>query len=343
MSKVAIVILNWNGQKLLEKFLPAVIQNTTYGDAEIIVADNASTDNSLAFLKDHYPLLRTIALDQNYGFAGGYNKALKQVNAEYYLLLNSDVAPGPRWLEPLMKIMEQNQKIGACMPKIKAYNSPKSFEYAGACGGFIDILGYPFCRGRILDHIETDDQQYNNELPIFWASGAALLIHSHIYLSAGGLDEDFFAHMEEIDLCWRIKNMGYQIMVVPSSEVFHVGGATLSQQNSHKTFLNFRNNLLMMIKNLSSKYFLAIILLRLFLDGIAALHFLLKKETHHFTAVFKAHLAFYSLLPLFIQKRKKLKPFHRRINHPEVYPQSVIWAFYIQKIKLFSQLKHFWL
>jgi len=341
MTKVAVVILNWNGQKLLEKFLPSVIQNTTYHDAEIIVADNASTDNSIEFLQNQYPLLKIIKLDKNYGFAGGYNKALRQVNAKYFLLLNSDVAPGPGWLEPLVEIMERNGSIGACMPKIKAFNSPESFEYAGACGGYIDLFGYPFCRGRILDHIEKDKHQYENALSVFWASGASLLINSELYFAAGGLDEDFFAHMEEIDLCWRIKNMGYQIMVVPSSEVFHVGGATLAQQNSHKTYLNFRNNLFMMVKNLSSAYFFFILLTRMILDGIAAIRFLSKGEINHFFAVFKAHLSFYSSLPQFITKRKKLKSFHTKLNHPEVYPQSIIWAFYVKKIKRFSQLKHF--
>jgi len=341
MPKVAVVILNWNGQKLLEQFLPAVIQNTTYYDAEIIVADNASSDNSLVFLETHYSQIRIIKLDKNYGFAGGYNKALKEVNAKYFLLLNSDVSPGPGWLESLVETMEKNASIGACMPKIKAFNSPESFEYAGACGGYIDLFGYPFCRGRILDHIEKDKHQYENTLSVFWASGASLLINSELYFSAGGLDEDFFAHMEEIDLCWRIKNMGYQIMVVPSSEVFHVGGATLSQQNSHKTYLNFRNNLFMMVKNLSSGYFFIILLTRMILDGIAAIRFLSRGETNHFFAIFKAHLSFYSSLPQFITKRKKLKSFHTKLNHPEVYPQSIIWAFYVKKIKRFSQLKHF--
>jgi len=341
MTKVAVVILNWNGQKLLEKFLPSVIQNTTYYDAEIIVADNASSDNSLGFLLDQYPLIKTIKLDKNYGFAGGYNKALQQITAKYFVLLNSDVAPGPGWLEPLVETMERNESIGACMPKIKAFNSPDSFEYAGACGGYIDLFGYPFCRGRILDHIEKDEHQYESALSVFWASGASLLINSELYFTAGGLDEDFFAHMEEIDLCWRIKNMNYQIMVVPTSEVFHVGGATLSQQNSHKTYLNFRNNLFMMVKNLSSSYFFIIFLTRMIMDGIAAIHFLLKGEINHSFAVLKAHGSFYSLLPKFLTKRKKLKLFHTKLNHSEVYPQSIIWAFYVKKIKRFSQLKHF--
>lgn len=341
MTEVAIVILNWNGKSLLEKFLPAVIQNTTYENAEVIVADNASSDDSLVFLKDKYPSIKTIELDKNYGFAGGYNKALQLIDAKYYLLLNSDVAPQAGWTEPLMQAIKSNPKLAACMPKIKAYNSPDEFEYAGACGGYIDLFGYPFCRGRILNIIEKDEQQYEAPTSIFWASGAALLINSELYHSAGGLDENFFAHMEEIDLCWRIKNMGYDIQVIPSSEVLHVGGATLSQQNAQKTFLNFRNNLLMMIKNLSSKYFLLLFLTRMCLDGIAALHFLAKGEVKHFYAVFKAHLSFYSLLPTFIKKRKNLKKFHTKTPHQEIYPQSIIWAFYFKKQTKFSQLKHF--
>nr|WP_319397301.1 glycosyltransferase [uncultured Carboxylicivirga sp.] len=341
MSKTAIVILNWNGSSLLKQFLPVVIKNSNRKDVEIIVADNASTDNSLEYIRMNHPEIKTILLDQNYGFAGGYNKALQQVEADYYILLNSDVAPESNWLNPLIGAMDEDENLAACMPKIRAYNSPKFFEYAGASGGYIDLFGYPFCRGRILNEIEEDKGQYNESLSVFWATGAALMIRADLYHKTGGLDESFFAHMEEIDLCWRIKNMGYEIKVFPSSEVLHVGGATLDQQHPRKTFLNFRNNLLMMLKNLSGFSLLPILFVRMVLDGIAALHFIAKGEFSFFMAVFKAHLSFYAMIPEALRKRRFQRPMRIKKHHNEVYPQSIIWAFYFKKATRFSQLKHF--
>ncbi len=341
MKKTAVVILNWNGRQLLEKFIPVVLKNTQHPKVDIIVADNASTDDSVNYLKKQFPQIKIISLEENFGFAGGYNKALAQVDADYFVLLNSDIAPEPNWISPLIDAMENDQKLAACMPKIRAFNNPKEFEYAGASGGYIDVFGYPFCRGRILNHIEEDKGQYNTELPVFWATGAALMIKADLYLNTGGLDESFFAHMEEIDLCWRVKNMGYQIKVIPSSEVLHVGGATLDQQHPKKTFLNFRNNLLMMLKNLSGWRLFIILFVRMILDGVAALHFILKGESKHFVAVFKAHMSFYRLIPDAIRKRKQQRPLRIKSIHKEMYPQSIIWAFYFKKLRKFSQLRHY--
>ncbi|WP_430812105.1 MULTISPECIES: glycosyltransferase family 2 protein [unclassified Carboxylicivirga] len=341
MSKTAVVILNWNGQALLEKFLPLVLAHSVCDGVEVIVADNASSDDSVDFLREHYPGLRCIELDQNYGFAGGYNKALSQVEADYYLLLNSDVAPEANWLPPLINAMDTMPDLGACMPKVRAYNSPDSFEYAGAAGGYIDVFGYPFCRGRILNSIEDDAGQYNTPLSVFWATGAALMIRADLYRKSGGLDESFFAHMEEIDLCWRLKNLGHDIMVFPQSEVLHVGGATLSQYNARKTYLNFRNNLLMMVKNLPGWQLLPILFVRMVLDGVAGLHFMAKGELKHLLAVVKAHFSFYGRLPDVLAKRRQLAPLRVKTKHKEVYPQSIIWAFYFKGLHHFSQLKHF--
>lgn len=341
MIKVAVAILNWNGKGLLERFLPIVIKNSNCPGAEVVVIDNNSDDESVDYIAHQFPSVKIIELDKNYGFAGGYNEGLKQIEAEYFLLLNSDVAPEANWLNPLMEQIEQDTNIGACMPKVRAYNEPSHFEYAGASGGYIDYLGYPFCRGRILNHIEEDKGQYDEPISIFWATGAALLIRSNLYKITGGLDESFFAHMEEIDLCWRIKNLGYTIMAVPQSEVLHVGGATLSQQNSHKTYLNFRNNLVMMVKNLPQKQLLSVLFIRMVLDGVAGLHFIFRGEVKHFVAVLKAHFSFYSRLGDVLLKRKKLTAYRKIGHHQEVYPQSIIWAFYFKKLRKFSELKHF--
>ncbi|WP_430814493.1 glycosyltransferase family 2 protein [Carboxylicivirga sp. RSCT41] len=341
MAKTAVVILNWNGRALLEKFLPIVVNNSRHPNVDIIVADNASSDDSVAFIKENFVNVGVIQLDINYGFAGGYNRALQQVNADYFLLLNSDIAPEPGWLEPLISVMDENSELGACMPKVRAYNEPDKFEYAGAAGGYIDMFGYPFCRGRILNRIESDKGQYNKPLSVFWATGAALMIRSELYLKSGGLDEAFFAHMEEIDLCWRLKSMGHAIKVIPSSEVLHVGGATLSQQNARKTYLNFRNNLLMLVKNLPSDRLLIILFFRMVLDGIAGLHFITTGELGHFTAVLKAHFSFYRMLPYAIRLRRQQAGFRLKKAHKEIYPQSIIWAFYIKGIRKFSELKHY--
>ena len=252
--KVAVVILNWNGKSFLEKFLPSVFAcNSSY--AEIIVADNASTDDSVSFLKSKYPQIKIIQNSSNGGFAKGYNDALKLVEAEYYVLLNSDVEVTPNWIDSVIQLMDTDKSIAACQPKIRAFDDKKSFEYAGAGGGFIDKYGYPFCRGRILDTLEEDKGQYNDVREVFWATGACLFVRSECYHKVNGFDEDFFAHMEEIDLCWRLKNLGYKIMYSPNSTVFHVGGGTLNKTSPKKTYLNFRNNLILLCKNHPPKYF----------------------------------------------------------------------------------------
>ncbi len=336
--KVAVVILNWNGLELLKSFLPEVVNYSNVEGAEVIVADNNSTDGSLNFVKEQFPQVRIVLMDKNYGFAGGYNKALNQIDAEYFLLLNSDVAPGKDWLPPLLKVLESDKDIAACSPKIKSYKESQQFEYAGAAGGFIDRYGFPYCRGRIFDVVEKDEGQYEETIPVFWGSGAALLIRSEIYKSSGGLDEDFFAHMEEIDLCWRVKNRGYKIVSVSQSEVYHLGGGTLNQQNSHKTYLNFRNNLFMLVKNLPKKRFKRRIIIRMVLDGVAGLHFLAKGEFAFFAAVLNAHFSFYKGLRLMLKKRRELLPDVKNETHDEVFNGSLVWHFFVKKQRTYKEL-----
>lgn len=301
--KLAIVILNWNGRKFLEEFLPTLIERTPNW-AQIVVADNASSDDSVAFVRQHYPSIRLILNDCNYGFAGGYNLALSQIEAEYYCLLNSDIEVSEHWVEPIIEMMDADRQIAAVQPKIRSFSHRSQFEYAGAAGGFIDKYGYPFCRGRVFDSVEEDDGQYDTPQEIFWATGAALFVRSSVYRELGGLDDEFFAHMEEIDLCWRIKNHGYKIMVEPNSVVFHVGGGTLPKNDSFKTFLNFRNNHFLLIKNLPSKRLIPTFFARLVLDNIAAFSFLCQGHGKDFVAVYKAHVAVLKQHRHFMKKRK---------------------------------------
>ncbi|MCK4749664.1 MAG: glycosyltransferase family 2 protein, partial [Bacteroidales bacterium] len=253
MNFVSIVILNWNGKEFLRQFLPKLLEHSAVPGVEIVIADNASTDGSLEFLKEEYPEIRVVIHDRNYGFSGGYNRAFEELESKYYLLLNSDIEVTPGWLSPLLERMEEDEQIAACTPKIMDYHNRLQFEYAGAAGGYLDRYGYPFCRGRIFDTLEEDRQQYDDDIEIFWGSGACLLVRSELFSQAGGLDEKFFAHMEEIDLCWRLKRLGYRIEYVARSCVYHVGGGTLPKSNPMKTFLNFRNNLLLLYKNLPKK------------------------------------------------------------------------------------------
>ena len=338
MNRIAIVILNWNGKELLEKFLPSVVSFSKKEWADVIIADNDSSDDSISFLKENYSDLQRVQLDKNYGFAEGYNRALAQLPHSYFVLLNSDVEVTEDWLDSIYTQFENNKDIAAAMPKIKAYHKKTNFEYAGAAGGFIDYLGYPFCRGRILDSIEKDNGQYNSNIDIFWASGAAMFVRSEVYKQAGGLDSDFFAHMEEIDLCWRIKNLGYRIICDTNSTVFHVGGATLPNHSSQKLFLNFRNNLLMLYKNLPSNKLLFTFLARMILDGVAAFKFLLSGEVSNFTAVFKAHISFYSMLKKYNLKRKQSLRLVSKEHHPEIYQNSLIIDYYLKSKKVFSDL-----
>ena len=334
MKKVAVVILNYNGKKWLENFLPNVLQYCLYDWCEVIVADNASTDDSIEFLLKEYPSLKLILLDKNTGYAGGYNRALAQVNSEYYVLLNSDVALQENWLLPLVEFMDKNLEVGAIQPVIRSYNEPHKFEYAGASGGFIDYLGYPFCRGRIFDSIEIDHQQYNETIECHWASGACLFIRRDIFNKAGKLDDDFFAHMEEIDLCWRVRMLGYKIYTITNSHVFHVGGGTLPQGNPRKTYLNFRNSLYMIFKNEIGWKMPFKIYARLVLDGLAgAQALLLKGNVQDVIAILKAHFHFYMAIPGLLKKRKYIQK-----SSVSSYSSSIVLKHFLFNKKYFSEL-----
>ena len=292
MKKVAVIILNWNGEKLLREFLPSVIATTDSTIADVIVADNGSTDSSVELLRNEFPQVKVLEFSENYGFAEGYNRAIKETNYPYTILLNSDVATTDGWVIPLYEQMEANPNIGACQPKIRAYTNKSHFEYAGAAGGFIDCNGYPYCRGRIFDSVEEDKGQYDDIIPIFWATGAALMVRSELYLKVGGLDKDFFAHMEEIDLCWRILLTGSDIVAVPQSTVFHLGGGSLPASNPRKTYLNFRNNLLMLHKNLPDSTRGNKLFVRRLLDTIAWAKFMATFDFKNANAILKAHRDF---------------------------------------------------
>ena len=338
MKSIAIVILNWNGKKLLEQFLQSVIENSNHPGAEVIVADNASTDDSVQFLQKEFPDIKIIQLEKNYGFAGGYNRALSQIDSDYYLLLNSDVLPEKNWIHALYSQLNDDDSLAVLMPKIRSYKNQNMFEYAGAAGGFIDKYGYPFCRGRIFDSTEQDFDQYNQSSEVFWASGASFLINAKLYKEFGGLDESFFAHMEEIDLCWRLKNRGYKIKYIPESIVYHVGGASLNQSHPYKTYLNFRNNLFLLFKNLPSGNFCITLFLRLLLDGIAAIKFIFSFEFGFFLAVLKSHFSFYKNLPRLVKQRKELLLTREVDNHPEMYNKSIVYDYFIKGKKRFSEL-----
>jgi len=336
--KIAIVILNWNGEKLFPKFLPSVIQYSKDENTEIIVADNKSTDDSVNYLKKNFPEVKLIELKENYGFAKGYNEALKRVDAEYFVLLNSDVEVTENWLLPCIRQFEADEKLAAIQPKILSFEQKSLFEYAGAGGGFIDKFGYPFCRGRILNRIEEDLAQYNQSSPIFWASGACMFIKAGLFNSAGGFDADFWAHMEEIDLCWRLKNMGFNVLYYPKSVVYHLGGGTLSYGSPKKIYLNFRNNLFMLFKNLPKNQFKRIFLIRMILDGVAAVKFIIGLNFREFWAVVKAHASFYRNLKKLIAKRKEAQKHVIVKEHQEVYPKSIMWKFFIERKRKFSDL-----
>ncbi|MBX2940311.1 MAG: glycosyltransferase family 2 protein [Ferruginibacter sp.] len=333
---VAVVILNWNGQSFLEKFLPSVLAST-YPHLEVIVADNASTDDSVSWLKQHYPQIRLIQNEKNAGYAGGYNEALKHVQSNVYVLLNSDVEVTPGWIEPIVELMQTDESIAACQPKIRSYHQKELFEYAGASGGFIDRFGYPFTRGRVFDIIEQDHGQYNDAIPCFWATGAALFIRSKDFHAAGGFDEAFFAHQEEIDLCWRLQLAGKQIYVQPLSVVYHVGGGTLPQGNNRKTFLNFRNNLMMLHKNLFGMHAFLTIVFRLLLDGVAAWRSLFSGLPGTFGAVFWAHIAYVRWM---LTAKKKPVPTRKKKPLSGMYQGSIVWDYFIRKKTRFSEIVH---
>lgn len=338
MDKIAVVILNWNGCDMLRSFLPSVVRFSRADGATIYVADNGSTDTSVEMLRREFPSVHLLLLAQNHGFADGYNLALQQVDAEYVVLLNSDVEVTEHWLAPLTTYMDAHPEVAACQPKIRSWRQRERFEYAGAAGGFIDHYGYPFCRGRIMGVVEVDNGQYDAVLPIFWATGAALFIRQKDYREAGGLDGRFFAHMEEIDLCWRLRARGRLLVCIPQSVVFHVGGATLKKENPHKTFLNFRNNLVMLYKNLPPKELASVMRMRALLDYVAALGFLLKGQVANALAVLRARRVYSSIRPSFTaSRRENLKKSNLTVI-PERAKYSILAQFYMHGRKFFSQL-----
>jgi GT2 family glycosyltransferase len=335
MIRTSVVILNWNGQKFLEKFLPAIIQHTEDADTQVVIADNGSTDQSIAYITQHFPHIPLIRFDKNYGFTGGYNRAIAQIATQYTVLLNSDVEVHSGWLQPLIAHMDMNPDTAACTPKLLSQEHPAQFEYAGAAGGFIDILGYPFCRGRILDHIETDDNQYDTTCNVFWASGACMVVRTEVYKRLGGLDDDFFAHMEEIDLCWRMQNAGYRVQCVSAATVYHVGGGTLPNNNPRKLFYNYRNNLLMLYKNLPARYFYVVLSIRLLLDGLSAVVFLLRRQPEFFMAVIRAHRDFFRL--------RHGKRLHNQLNFNKlcgVYRRSILASYFFARRHKFQHLDY---
>ena len=334
MKRVAVVILNYNGKKFLEEFLPNVIANTDAALADIVVADNASTDGSKEFMHEHFPDIRLIDNGSNGGFATGYNLALRQIEAEYFVLLNSDIEVTPRWIEPVIELMDANPQIAACQPKILSYYEKQKFEYAGASGGFIDKYGYPFCRGRVFQHLEEDKGQYDDICEVFWATGACMFVRADLYIKHGGLDDSFFAHMEEIDFCWRMKNLGYQIYCCPQSKVYHIGGGTLPKGSARKTYLNFRNNLSLLTKNLPSNRVFWVIAYRILLDWVAAVKFLFGGGLDDFWAVIRAHFAFYQRIPSIRQARKNLPT--RQVG--EMYQKNIVVENYLRGKKCFSDL-----
>ncbi|SOD14267.1 glycosyltransferase family 2 protein [Pedobacter xixiisoli] len=333
---VAVVILNWNGQHFLERFLPSVVK-TNYSNLQIIVADNASTDSSVPFLTQHYPKVQIIINDKNYGFAEGYNQALAKVEADYFVLLNSDVEVPENWIKPVIDLMESDNSIAAAQPKIKWQQNKAMFEYAGAAGGFIDNFGFTFCRGRVFENTEEDHSQYDTNIPIFWASGAAFFIKSNAWKEIGGLDADLFAHMEEIDLCWRLKNKGYKVVCCTSAEVYHVGGGTLNASSPFKSYLNFRNNLIIMQKNLPFGEAVYKVFARLWIDLLALFQFAFKGQFGFAFSINKAHYHFFKAFFKTAAKRSSTQiSLHK---HQGVLKGSIVWKYFIGKKKKFSELK----
>ena len=338
MTEIAIAILNWNGLDFLKKFLPSVINYSSSNGTKIYIIDNGSTDNSVEFIKSNFYNIYIIELFNNYGFAEGYNKGLSQIKANYYLLLNSDVEVTENWLSPLYETLNNNNNIAACQPKILSYQEKNKFEYAGAAGGYIDKFGYPFCQGRIFNINETDKGQYNEKKSIFWATGACMLIKANLFHIAGGFDLDFFAHMEEIDLCWRLKNMGYKIAYVPESKIFHLGGGTLPKSNPKKTYLNFRNNYYLLYKNLPILKFIKTYLIRIIFDFGSLVLFIKELKIKDALVIMKAHFVFWISIKSLCNKKNLFKTKIINRKHAEVYNKSIVLDFYLRKIRSFNKL-----
>ena len=336
--KVSVIILNWNGKTLLEEFLPSVVANTPSDIAEVVVADNGSTDGSVDMLKEKYPSVRLILFEKNYGFAEGYNRAISQTDATYTVLLNSDVEVTENWLDAPLAVLNSDKSIAAVQPKICSYRNKEYFEYAGAAGGFIDFYGYPYCRGRIMPVVEKDCGQYDTQMDVLWATGACLFIRTDVYKKEGGLDSRFFAHQEEIDLCWRLRSRGYRVICTPQSVVYHLGGATLNTENPRKTFLNFRNNLLMLYKNLPEKDLKHVSRVRSWLDIIAATKFFITGNPKNASAVFQARREFKRLKKEYLQIRIENQQKTVCPQIPEIRRESLLLSFYIKRIRLFSKL-----
>ncbi len=331
MLTVAVVILNWNGRKLLEQFLPSIVNYSTNEYTKIYVADNASTDDSISFIKKTFPTVSIILNKENGGYAKGYNDALKNINADVFALVNSDIEVTENWITPVVDYFLQQPEVSIIQPKIKDFKNKEYFEYAGAAGGFIDSYGYPFCRGRIFDTVEKDQNQYENTKKIFWASGACFFVRTSVFMQLNGFDESFFAHQEEIDFCWRAYNSGHQVYYLPSSEVYHVGGATLNEDNPKKTYLNFRNSLYTLTKNLPKNKLMYVIITRLILDGIAGLKFLFDKKPMHLLAILKAHVYFYSNFFKVLNKRSETP--NKITNYYD--RKSIVYQYFIKKKKIF--------
>ena len=335
MRDIAIIILNWNGKLFLERFLPSVMRYSDLPRVEIIVADNGSSDDSLSFLQQHYPQISIIRLHKNYGFAGGYNRALQHLQHTYFVLLNSDVEVIADWIYPLIQRMEVDRSIAVCMPKIKSWHDRNKFEYAGAAGGFIDKYGYPFCRGRYIDVVEEDNGQYNLPLEVFWASGACMFIRADVFRFAGGFDDRFFAHMEEIDLCWRIKNLGYKVFCFPDVEVYHAGGGTLPYNTPKKIYLNFRNNLFTLYKNMLPQDFRAVFRIRIVLDLLAALRFLLRGKFISAVAIIIAYWAFLKNKKHYVSKKSNRL---RIVEIKEIVSYSIVLEYWLHRRRKYSEL-----
>lgn len=338
-TKIAIVILNWNGVNLLRQFLPSVIQFSKGDFTEIIVADNGSSDESFSILRTEFPEVKRLDLKENLGFARGYNEALKQIEADYFVILNSDVEVASGWLETPIKLMESDKMIAVVQPKILSYNQKTNFEYAGAAGGFIDRFGYPFCRGRIFNQVEADNGQYDDAVDIFWATGACMFVRSDLFRAVDGFDADFWAHMEEIDLCWRLKNRGFRVVFTPESTVYHLGGGSLSYDNPKKLYLNFRNNLWLLYKNLPANQLFYILFIRMILDGVAALKLLAEFNFNGISSVLKAHYHFYTSLPTLNRKRKQTFPVGNTFIGTYRLNKSIVFQFYVRKKKRFSEIQ----
>lgn len=339
MIKTAVVILNWNGLEWLQKFLESAVRYTADGNTSVFVADNGSTDSSIDWISMNFKDIPIIRFESNLGFAGGYNRAFKQINATYYVLLNTDVGVTEGWLNPLVEYMDNNPDVASCQPKIISFRKKDYFEYAGAAGGYIDKYGYTFCRGRIFDHIEKDTGQYDDFANIFWSTGACMIVRSDAWIKCGGLDDDFFAHMEEIDLCWRFRLADYRVCYVPGSTVYHVGGGSLPYDSKNKTYLNFRNNLFLLYKNLPDNKLHRVLLIRKLLDGLAAIMFIFTGRYSIFKAILKAHIDYYKSIRTLKEKRKLVRDLTKKKNGGNLLNKSIVFRFYIRGEKTFNSLK----